>query len=273
MKTILLATDFSAGAHQAANFASQLANDQKATLVLLHAWQFWPDNPAKTGDFPLSATATRADSEAKLAQLAHELTKVFGMYTPIRCLAREGHARDVIRKVAMEEDADLLVMATVGTAPQTTRLMGSLATEMVTSTTLPMLLIPPVASYEGLKNTMLGIDLAHPPGVVAFDKVMAFARIFGSTLNVLCVSAKLDDPKTHEQAAKLRELLSRQPFTLTIQAEDDDLQDTLLAFAHSIQADLIMLLPQPHNWLMNLLVEGETQRMARLTNVPLLAIV
>lgn len=273
MKTILIATDFSPSAHQAAYFAGQLANDQKATLILLHAWQFWPDNPAKTGDFPLSAAATHTDSEARLTKLAHDITKAFGAYTPIRCIAREGHARDVIREVAAEENADLLVMATVGTAPQSTRLMGSLATEMVAKTALPMLLIPPGASYGGLKNAMLGIDLAHPPAVATFDKAMSFARLFGSTLNVLCVSNKMDDPDTHEQAGKLRELLSQQAFTLTIQAKDDDLQDTLLAFAHSTRADLMMLLPQTRNWLVNLWTEGETQHMARLTDVPLLAVV
>lgn len=273
MKTILVATDFSPNAHQAANFAGQLANDQKATLILLHAWQFWPDNPAKTGDFPLSADAARTDSEAKLADLAHDLTKLFGSYTPIRCITREGHARDVIRDVANEEEADLLVMATVGTAPQSTRLMGSLATEMVADTSLPMLLIPPGTSYEGLKNAMMGIDLAHPPTVATFDKAMAFARLFGSTINVLSISDKLDDPATHEQAGKLRERLSQQAFTLTIQAKEDDLQDTLLAFAHSTRADLMMLLPQTHSWLASLWQEGDTQHMARLTDVPLLAVV
>ena len=273
MKTILVATDFSANAHQAANFAGQLANDQKATLILLHAWQFWPDNPAKTGYFPLSADAARADSDAKLTQLAHDLTKAFGSYTPIRCIAREGHARDVIHEVASEENADLLVMATVGTAPQSVRLMGSLATEMVANTTLPMLLIPPGASYGGLKNVMLGIDLAQPPTVATLNKAMSLAHTLGSTLNVLCISNKLDDPATHEQAGKLRELLSQQAFTLTIQAKEDDLQDTLLAFAHSTRADLMMLLPQTRNWFVSLWEEGETQHMARLTDVPLLAVV
>lgn len=73
MKTIVVATDFSPSANDAARFGHQLARDQKAALMLLHAYQAWPDNPAKTGDFPLSVTAVREKSEKALHQLAHEL--------------------------------------------------------------------------------------------------------------------------------------------------------------------------------------------------------
>ncbi len=54
MKTIVLATDFSHNAKQAAYFAAHLAKDQKANLLLFHEVHLWPDNPAKSADFPLS---------------------------------------------------------------------------------------------------------------------------------------------------------------------------------------------------------------------------
>ncbi|WP_375445504.1 universal stress protein [uncultured Fibrella sp.] len=273
MNTIILATDFSANATQAAHFAAQLANDQKATLVLVHAYQAWPDNPAKTGDFPLSVNATREDSETRLSNLAHDLTKTFGAYTPIRYLVMEGHASDVIRQIVQTENADLLVMATIGTAPQSARLMGSLATAMVAETTVPLLLIPPGRTYSRLKKVVLGIDLASPPNALTLATALELTRTFGSTLNVICISDQLDDPKTLEQVAQLNGLLGNHRHSLTIQASDDDIYALLLAFAHQTEADLIMMLPQAHNWLDSLFVEGETQRLARLTDIPLVAVV
>ena len=50
MKTIVLATDFSPMANQAAMFANQLAHDQKAGLILLHVYQGWATDPARTED-------------------------------------------------------------------------------------------------------------------------------------------------------------------------------------------------------------------------------
>ncbi len=273
MKTIVVATDFSASALQAAKFAGQIANDQKAGLLLVNAWQTWPDSPAKSGAYFLPAQEAKEGSETNLHHLAKALTSEFGAYLSIRCLALEGHARAVIREVIKDEHADLLVMATVGTAPQSARLLGSVATHMVAHTDVPLLLIPPGASYAGLKNVLLGIDLASPPSVAIFNKAMTFAQAFGSTLNVLCISNKPNDPATHEQAMKLRELLSQQPYTLTIDAQQGDLHDTLLAIAHQTKSDLLILLPHTHGWLMDLWTESNTERMARLSDIPLLALV
>ncbi len=273
MKTIVFATDFSANASHAAHFAGQLANEQKATIILVHAYQAWPDNPAKTGDFPLSVSAARETSEKKLQELARELSKTFGTYMPIRCIAQEGHARDVINHVTKAEQADLLVMSTVGTAPQGTRFMGSLATEMVGATDVPVLLIPPQQTYAGLKKVVMGIDLASPPNAVALDTALEFSRTFGSALNILCISDKLDDPETQERADHIQHLLAQHHYTLTIEAKEGNIYDTLLTSAHHTEANMIMMLPQAHNWLVRLFSEGETQRLARLTDIPVLAVV
>lgn len=46
-------------------------------------------------------------------------------------IAQEGHLMKAIRSVIKAEQADLLLMSIVGTASQSTQVMGSLATEMV----------------------------------------------------------------------------------------------------------------------------------------------
>ena len=274
MKTIVVATDFSPNANQAAQFAGQLAKDQNAKLILVHAYQVWPDNPAKTGDFPLSVDDTRENSEKSLRRLADDLSEVIGADVPIRCIAQEGHAMSIICSVTKAEDADLLIMSTVGTAPQSTQLMGSLATEMVAETEVSLLLIPPDSTYTGVKTLVLGIDLTASPNAVVLDTALSFARSFGSVINVLCISDNPNDADTRRQAEHIRHLLSQQqqPHTLTMKA-GEEIYDTLLDFAHASKADLIMMLPQMRNWLQKLISEGETQRMARLTDLPLLAVV
>ncbi|MBD2756533.1 universal stress protein [Spirosoma validum] len=272
MKTIILATDFSTHANHAARFAGQLAKDQKAILILLHAFHVWPDNPAKTGDFLLSMKAERESSEKSLNRLAVELHEELGTDVVIRCIAQEGHTLNAIRSVTKTEQADLLIMSTVGTAPQSTRLMGSVATEMVAETQVPLLLIPPGSTYVGVKNVVLGIDLSTPPNAVALDTALRFARLFNSVINVLCISDTPDEAATKHKGEHIRHLLNPQPHTLTIES-GEKIYDTLLDFAHANKADLIMMLPQMRNWLWKLFAEGETQRMARLTDIPLLAVV
>ncbi|GAB4033854.1 universal stress protein [Spirosoma jeollabukense] len=272
MKTIVLATDFSNNAKQAAYFAAHLAKDQKANLLLFHAFHLWPDNPAKEGDFPLSVKMMQADSEKALKHLTSEIQDEVGLELPIRYAVREGHTMNAIREFTQAEHADLLVMSTVGTAPASAQLMGSIATGMVAETDVSLLLIPPGAGYAQIKNMVLCIDLSQPPNAVALETALTFTRSFDCVINVVCVSAYPDDEELKERAEHIRRLLIPQPHTLSIVA-GDEVYDTLLQFAHVNKADLIMMLPQTRNWLQKLFSEGETQRIARLTDIPLLAVV
>lgn len=272
MKTIIAATDFSPNGNQAAHFAGQLARDQQADLILLHVYQRWATDPARTDDVLRSAESVRENSEQALQRLAEQLSELPGSAVPIRCITQEGSVKVTIRSVTKSERADLLIMSTVGTTPQTAQIMGSVASEMVAETVVPLLLIPPGIHYAGLKNMVLSLNLAASPNAVAFDTALNFARSFGSVVNVLCISDRPNDTDTRHQAEHIRQLLHQHPHTLTIRA-GEDIYDTLLAFVHENRADVIMMLPQTRNWLENLFSEGETQRMARNADIPLLAVV
>lgn len=272
MKTIIAATDFSPNGNQAAHFAAQLARDQQADLILLHVYQSWATDPARTDDLLRSTESVRERGEKALQRLAGQLNKWPNSAVPIRCITREGSVKATIRSVTKSERANLLIMSTVGTTPQTAQIMGSVASEMIAETEVPLLLIPPGIQYAGLKSMVLSINLAASPNVVAFDTALRFARSFGSVINVLCISERPDDVATRHHAEHIRQLLHQHPHTLTIQA-GEEIYDTLLTFAHDNRADLIMMLPQTRNWLEKMFSEGETQRMARNADIPLLAVV
>jgi len=273
MKIIVAATDFSPNANQAAHFAMQLANAQKAALILVNAFHFWPTNPAETGgNFPLSVQTMHNESQHQLLALASELHTQYGNDVVIKCITKEGYAIPSIREVAQLEKADLLVMSVVGSAPQSAQLMGSVATEMITETPVPLLLLPPSATYTEIKNVVLGIDLNTPPDAVVLDTALRFAKQFGCVVNVLCIQDEPANETAKHKSEHIRHLMGDVPHTLTIQP-GHDVYETLLQFAHTNKVDLIMMMPQAHNWFKRLFSEGETQRVARLTDVPLLAIV
>ncbi|CAN5204007.1 hypothetical protein BH09BAC4_BH09BAC4_40080 [soil metagenome] len=273
MKTIVAATDFSPNANRATHFAMQLARAQHARLIVVNAFHFWPANPAETGgNFPLSTRTMYEDSQKRLKHLAHELHEHYGADVPIECITKEGYAMPSIREVTQDKKADLLIMSTVGTAPQSAQLMGSVATEMVAQTNVPLLLIPPSANYGTIRNVLLSIDLDTPPNAVVLDVAIGFARQLDCAINVLCINDKPNDPAVHHKAEHIRRLLVQIPHTLTI-LPGADVYESLLTFAHATKADLIIMFPQPHNWLRTLFVDGETERTARLTDIPLLAIV
>jgi nucleotide-binding universal stress UspA family protein len=282
MTRIVLATDFSPSANRAAHTAAHLAHAWQSELLLLNVFRYWPGNPAETGDFPLSYQATHDASQKALQKLAAQLREEVSPDLPIRCLTREGHTRTVINDVALTEQADLLVMATVGTAPQSVRFMGSVATDMVAETRVPLLLLPPNVpgnhALAEVQHVAIAISLSTPPDALTLDTALEMARRLGATVHGLCVCDNPDeDPILALRLHRLRNLFERQGHDLTLLPDTDTsgqlLYETLLHAAEARKAGLLMMLPQPQSWLKQLLSEGETQRMARLTTLPLLAVV
>ncbi|GAB3949566.1 hypothetical protein GCM10028805_26020 [Spirosoma harenae] len=273
MKTIVVATDFSPNANRAAYFAMQLAQAQKADLILVNTFHFWPTNPAEIGtNFPLSSQVMYEESQKALNHLANELHQRYGIGVPIRCITKEGFAMPSIREVTQAEKADVLIMSTVGSAPQSAQLMGSMATEMVAETNVPLLLIPPSVEYNTMTNVVLGIDLDMPPDAIVLDKALQFIKQLDCVVDIVCIYDGPIKETVHHKAEHIRRLMADIPHTLTILA-GQDIYEALLTFVHLNKADLLIMLPKAHNWFTHLFKEGETERMARLTDIPLLAVV
>ena len=103
-KMILFATDFSAGSLHALPFALSLAEEHRATLVLLHAVPLVPwEQQAEVGP----------SYEKRLRQLVSQDT---GHTSPIECVVRFDLAVPGVLDVAKEKQADLIVMGVHHTA-------------------------------------------------------------------------------------------------------------------------------------------------------------
>ena len=132
-KKILFATDFSPASDAALEYATSLARDAGATLVVLHV-----------EELPLPY----AGSEVYLTQLAYpdpEIRRRLEAIVPtdpsVRCQHRlvQGVPADDIPRVANEEGADLIVIGTHGRTGLTRVLMGSVAEAVLRRASCPVL--------------------------------------------------------------------------------------------------------------------------------------
>ena len=270
MKTILLPTDFSPSAHWASDYAIQLALFANARLVLLHIY-----DPLVAmgldGDWLGRETQKQYDQAIRqLGDLRSRLVhQVKGEMVSV--VARSGLRASVIEEEVVNQQADLLVMGLVGDEPRRAREEGSLATDLIPRTQVPMLLIPPGSRFKTPRNIVLALDLAQPLNLLALDTARQFARLFGATLDMICVEDE-PGPDLQQAAVHVRSLLQDDPHTFQF-LSGYDLPLALDAYFADHRADLIMLLPKPHSWLRTLLLESVTQETARVASIPVLAAV
>ncbi|GAA4447405.1 hypothetical protein GCM10023189_03780 [Nibrella saemangeumensis] len=272
MKTIVLATDFSENSRYASDFALRIAGRSDTRLVLLHVYRSWAGHTYTTDSLISIPEYEKAQAERKLSDLMSQLQDEAKGSVDISILAQEGLTKDVINEVVAEQQADLLIMGTAGSHSEGVRYFGSLATDMIPDIQAPMLLIPPKAAFNSFENIVIAVDLTHSIDAVALDNAVRFANLFGACLNVVCVTEEPGQPNIQRSAERIRDMLKHQPHTFSI-LPGTDLPLTLMNFAAENRADLIMMLPKQHSWWHRLITEGNTQQVARQSDIPVLAVV
>lgn len=271
MTTILVATDFSANSHWATDYALDLARQLHVRLVLVHIFNPFANLTMRPAMTSLASAEQYEHALQQLTVLRNKMLEATNSPVDISVVARPGLPIDCLVDEAASQKADLLVMGIVGGEPLKARQLGSLAIDMIPHTQVPMLLVPPGALYQKPQTIVLAIDLANPVDTLALASAKRFAQLVAVRLEVICME---DEP--HELLRKAADgisiLLADQPHTICF-LSGNDLSEVLSNYALTHQTDLIMLLPKPHNWLRTALLESDTQEVARLTTIPVLAAV
>lgn len=189
---ILLATDFSASADAALQYAAGLAHLSHATLQVLHvidtrvaAFAHWTDIFRSIEVLAAKETQETAAFQQCLAHPA-----LSGL--DVQQLVRYGHPANNIIDATV--DVDLVVMGTQGTA--TSKAAGKVARQVAHSSLAPVLLVPAAyrrteittttAASLPIQRLLLAIHVVHyAPQAVTLSRM--FARVCHATLAVLQV--------------------------------------------------------------------------------------
>jgi nucleotide-binding universal stress UspA family protein len=191
---ILLATDFSAGATAALQYAAMLARLSHATLQVLHvidtrvaAFSRWTDVFRST---EVIAAKETQETQALQKLLAHPMLADLD----VEQLVRHGHPADNI--IDATANVDLVVMGTQGTTTVSGRAAGKVARQVTHGSLAPVLLVPTAYHYAEISATaapslpiqriLLAMHIVqYAPQAVTLSR--AFARVCNATLSVLQV--------------------------------------------------------------------------------------
>ena len=140
IRRILVATDFTETSERALEFGIELARKFDAAITLVHVYQI----PAM--GFADGGYIAGAEVAAQLATAAQnrldatvESKKTAGV--PMQAILREGVAWEEINAVAKEVEGDLIVIGTHGRRGLARALLGSVAENVIRTSTIPVLVI------------------------------------------------------------------------------------------------------------------------------------
>lgn len=282
MKTILVPTDFSEPAANAARYGLFLAQYLQADLQLTHAFKVPAEvRAAAQSAWPLNNYEhVKSDCDAELDNLRRQLElETLATAAPPNFISRIsgtaelGEVSTMVRNLAAHYHAPLVVMGMSGASQLQQLLLGSNTRELIDKATFPVLLVPRVPVPRQLRKIAFATDL-NKGDIELLHSLASLARPFNAEILIAHVTdAKYD---TTAQRHLVEEFLSEvtakanygQIYYRHIKSMDVD--HGLDWLTEHGMIDLLAMVHRPHLFFEQLIKGSHTQRLARHIRIPLL---
>jgi len=282
MKTILVTTDFSLGANNAARYAIQLAKGLKAGITLCNAFKVPAEAPmAAQIAWPLEDyDSLKSETLEELRLLAEVLTEdelsnpdAHGYHPTIDYTAAVGTVSDVARNLVENRKLSMVVMGMSGAGMISRMVLGSNSHDMIEKANFPVFLIPPAARFNGIHKIAFATDLSTGDMEV-IHSLAGLAYPFNAEILLAHVTdEKYDDPKQqHKVDSFLNDITCKMDYPRIYyrHIKSMDVEHGLDWLAEHGQIDILAMMHRRHNIFEQIFKGSHTQHMARRTELPLL---
>lgn len=266
MSRILLATDLSANALNAALYAIELYGREGPAFLLVHCYQY----PIPRTGFPFSIDDIARGAEAGLERSKASLEAALpGKPWPLTAECTEGSLMTVLK--ACKEGPDpprLVVMGARNTEGFPHFVPGSLTADVIKRSGMPVLAVPEEAKYHGLSDVLLTDDgQGVEQGTMAV--LSDLLQRTGARLHVLRVVNEAVPADAGPSA--LEKAVGQVPHSYLYKS-GEDLVSLVNEALEETRADLVVAVHHGRSFLERLFHRSASARLAVYTPVPLLVL-
>jgi nucleotide-binding universal stress UspA family protein len=279
METILLPTDFSPTAKNAAMYALKLAEQLGVKrLVLYHSYEIPVTiDPLAPGMQMLDMASIKANSENAIEKLQLQL-KSFADGIIIDTVNEFGALSEGLDDVCTKVNAGLIVMGITGGGIVEEKLIGSNTLSIAQHTRVPVIIVPAKTKFTRIESIMLTSDFDKADKDIPIDLVRNILDETWAKLFVFHVAEETDDAsgvtyasnvtgETYALFTLLQDLKPEYHFS-----KNKNFVEAINDFALANQIDLIITIPKKHGFFEALFKESHTKMLAFHSEVPLLVV-
>ncbi|RPD38239.1 universal stress protein [Chitinophaga barathri] len=267
MQKILVPTDFSDTAFNAARYAVSFARQAKATdIVLFHAYGFPPQ--------PTSAILALTDADTpeyrqmldqQMAKLKQELQSLLVEYVNIETKISPLTFLEGLHEALADVNISAAVMGITGKSALEQRFIGSNALNAADTTNLPLVIVPHAVVYEKVHRILFAYNTKQPLQDHQVSGIRSILNDLHATLEIVHVST------TEENSGEAPEEVLR-AFGLTPssyhEVQNIDLIAGIQGYAAESNADMLLAIPGEYGFFAELFHKSITKRLAFNADVP-----
>lgn len=270
MKPIVVATDFSTSAYNAACYAADMVMSMHGYLILLHVYQV----PVSTSEVPVYVdTDTMVkDAEKQLAKLEGELIHRTGGKLIVESEVQVGTVFHKLNEVCKNRNPYAVVMGSQGTTAAERLLFGGHTVYAMRHLKWPVIAVPPNVKFNSIKKIGLACDFREVVETTPVEELKFFIQSFNAELHVLNTGPGGEfDPEEVFQSGLLNEMLeSVKPVYHFLTNKDID--EAIIEFADRQDIQLLVVLPRRHSLIDRLMHKSHTKQMVLHSHVPVMAL-
>jgi len=269
MKKIIIATDYSAEAENAAEFAAAVAAEQGHELILF--------NYSEISIHVLNARVSGSAIDEMLEIYHDNVNKAAGALSKkynvkVTPYLASGNFYESLVACINQFEAAAVIMGMANRSVEQD-LLGNTTTATIHKLQFPILAIPVTTKYHGFRKILFACDMEKGVEDKVLQNVHEIATAFGATVEVVYVKDKISALQGEEEAEHAaidktfsginyyyKNIQSRK----IIHAIQDEIKET--------SADLLIMAPYKYGFWDSMVHRSKTRMMASGNNVPLLSL-
>jgi len=270
MKTILVATDFSPVALNAAHYAVDMAKSINAGLLLMHVIPV----PITYTDLPVAVSLEDMlrSTEEEMNRLKDDMIKVSGDSLKVETEVRMGIFFHELQTVCFRVQPYAVVMGSQGKTNAERILLGGHTVHAMQHLAWPLITVPRGGVYSAIKKIGLACDFSKVVDTTPVEELRTLVHDFHAELHVLNTGKKETfNPDIVFESGLMQEMLEDlKPVYHFI--THDNIDQGIMDFSEKNNIDLLIVLPKHHGFLEKLVHKSHTKELVLHSHVPVMAL-
>ncbi len=280
MQTIVIPTDFSTTASNAADYAVQFATQINVKRILLfHAYELpLALDPLMPGVQMLELATFKGAAIKSLDNFRDQLRSRFPNSNIQFDVAVEyGSITGGLIMLAEKEKIELIIMGITGGGALEETLIGSNTTSVAGSLGIPVLIIPPHATFSVVEKIMLACDFDHADEFIPLEIIRELLNDTKAKLLVFNVEVDMEEDNNKYPATLVGEGFAVHTLLQEFNPEYHFAKNSeyvlgINEFAESNGVSMIISVPKKKSFFEKLFIRSSTKKLAFHTHLPLLVV-
>ncbi len=270
MKTIILATDFSSTATNAANYAVKLAEKIHADILLMNVFEILPNYGEMIID--VNVENLTKDATSDLQALKDELIRNTKTFINIKTTVRLGMFFNELAALCDEVKPYAVVLGSQGKTAAERFFLGGHVLHSIRDLNWPIIAVPPKAHFKEIYRIGLAYDFKAAIDETIITQILRTTNDFNAEIHVLNAEKEAEFNADYILMSGNLER-SLKPFHLKYHfLASNDADESIINFVDKNYINLLIIMPKHHNIFDKILHKSHSKELILHSHVPILSL-